>query len=86
MEQPIHANFKPDDPVYQLALEVDALSAQHWKSYTETRDLSKLILYVQGQDQRLLDMLDTTIKHLQAERDKIAARMAGETGQTESAK
>jgi hypothetical protein len=78
MEQPIHANFKPDDPVYQLALEVDALSAQHWKMYSDSRDLGKLILIVQGQDQRLVDMLDTTIAHLQAERDKIAARMAGE--------
>lgn len=66
------------DPVTGLAAAVEGLSATFWQASDDTRKMAKLLLIVQGQDQRLLDMLDTTIAQLQAERAKIAARLANE--------
>lgn len=66
------------DPITGLAADLEGLSAQMWQASDRTRNLSKLLLLVQGQDERLLEMLDTAITYLQAERSKIAARLASE--------
>ena len=72
------------DPVTGLAAAVEGLSATFWQASDDTRKMAKLLLIVQGQDQRLLDQLDTIIAQLQAERDKIAARLANEIAEAQS--
>lgn len=72
------------DPVTGLAAELDGLSAQLWTASDRTKTLVHLMLLVQGQDERLLEMIDTTITHLQAERAKIAGRLSSEIKEAQS--
>lgn len=65
----------PQDPLYQLAVTLEARSAEYFKAATDLRDLGKLILRVQGQPELLRGMIGT----IRGKLDEYEALLPAET-------
>lgn len=72
----------PNDPLYQLAVELQSRSAMYYKAGDELNDLGKLILRVQGQPDLLRGMIATIRQKLD---DYEAMLPAGESASVHDA-